>query len=269
VARGTPTLVGVPYDGGSSFRRGAAGAPAAIRQALRSPAGNAWSESLFDTSAPGAWEDAGDVVAPLDDASMRPLIEQRIDALLATACRPIVLGGDHSITVPVLRAMRRHHRRLSILHLDAHPDLYDEFDGQRFSHACPFARIMEEELCDQLVQLGIRTMNGPQRAQATRFGVQVIDMRAWSGGQRPALEHPTYLSLDLDVLDPAFAPGVAHPEPGGLSVRELLTILQSLPTPVIGADLVELNPSCDQNGLTSVVAGKLVRELIAVMHANG
>lgn len=260
----TPTLLGAPYDASSSYRRGAAAGPSRIRAALASPAGNAWSEDLRDLSRPGLYEDAGDLVL-LPDESARAEIEQGVAGLLEQGRRPVVLGGDHSISWPVLRAIRRRQPRLSILHLDAHPDLYDEFKGDRASHACPFARIMEEGLADQLVQVGIRAMTGHQAEQALRFGVETIDMRAWSAGRRFNLRHPVYISIDLDALDPAFAPGVSHREPGGLSVREALSLIQAISLPIVGADVVEYNPDADIGDLTAGVAAKIVKEVLAAM----
>ena len=261
---GTPTLLGAPYDAASSFRRGAAAAPPAIRAALTSPRGNPWTEGLVDLAAPGALDDRGDLSLP-EAPEARSLIEQGVTRVLASGGRPIVLGGDHSITYPVLRAVRRHHQRLSVLHVDAHPDLYEEFEGDRYSHACPFARAFEEGLLDELVQVGIRAMTGAQRVQAERYGVRVIDMDAWVAGHRPVLAHPVYLSIDLDGLDPAFAPGVAHPEPGGLSVRDVLTVLHGLEVSIVGADVVELNPELDPTSLTAGVAAKLVKEIAGRM----
>ena len=152
--------------------------------------------------------------------------------------------------------------------MDAHPDLYDEFVGRRFSHACPFARIMEEGLASRLVQVGIRVMNGHQHEQVRRFGVETIDMRAWADGIRPQLTGPVYVSIDLDGLDPAFAPGVSHREPGGFSVRDVIGLVHALPGPLAGADIVEFNPSQDRLGLTAPVAGKLVKELAGRMSAG-
>ena len=262
-----PTLLGVPFDAASSYRRGAAGAPAAIRAALASPAGNTWTEGLVDLEGAGTLADAGDLA--LDGASdARDRIEAGVARVLDGGGRPIVLGGDHSITYPVLRALRRRHRALSVLHVDAHPDLYEEFAGNRYSHACPFARALEEGLLDQLVQIGIRAATGSQRALADRHGVEMIDMDAWVAGRRPAPVHPVYLSIDLDGLDPAHAPGVAHPEPGGLSVREVLTELHRLEVSIVGADIVELNPELDVRGLTAAVASKLVKEIAGRMIAG-
>ena len=264
---GPPRLLGLPYDASSSFLRGAAAAPPLIRAALFSPAGNTWSEDLTDLAGSPGLSDAGDLILP-ETSEARGLIEAGIATLLEGGSRPIALGGDHSVTYPVLRAVRRAHPTLTLLHCDAHPDLYDEFEGDRYSHACPFARIMEEGLCDRLIQVGIRAMTGHQREQAKRFGVEQIDMRAWAGGDRPRVEGPVYLSLDLDVLDPAFAPGVSHREPGGLSVRELLTVIQLLRGPVLGADVVEYNPRQDWGGITAGVGAKLVKEIAARMLAG-
>ncbi len=263
---GTPALVGLPYDASSSYRRGPADAPAAIRDALWSPSANSWSELGINVGAEGAITDAGDLeLGRCSPADARRAIEHGIARLLAMGARPVSLGGDHSVTYPVLRAVRRHAPSLTILHVDAHPDLYDEFEGDRYSHACPFARIMEEQLADRLVQVGIRTMTGHQRAQARRFGVEVIEMRNIQGDLRVPLNTPVYVSIDVDALDPAFAPGVSHREPGGLSVRQLLSLLHGIEAPIVAADVVELNPQNDPTGVSAIVAGKVVRELIGVM----
>jgi arginase len=263
---GLPHLIGLPYDASSSFLTGPAEAPPLIRAALRSNHWNSWSESGADVS--GDWlQDTGDLELPADSRS-RGLIESGIADLLARGARPIALGGDHSVTYPVVRAMSRQHAELTILHLDAHSDLYDEFEGDRFSHACPFARIMEERLAIRLVQVGIRTMNPDQKAQADRFRVEVIDMRQWHAGVRPTIEGEVYLSVDLDALDPAFAPGVSHHEPGGLSVRELLSLVQETGGTLVGADLVEYNPRRDVGGVTATVAAKIVKEIAGRMLVN-
>ena len=124
---------------------------------------------------------------------------------------------------------------------------------------------MEEKLVDQLVQVGIRTLTGHQKEQAERFGVEIIDMRAWADGARPSIAGPVYVSLDLDGLDPAFAPGVSHREPGGLSVRDVLNVLFALNGPIGGADIVEYNPAQDLGGMTAEVAAKFVKELSGLM----
>jgi len=266
MATAHPTLIGIPWDVNSSFMRGAAEAPPLIRKALFSPASNTWTESLVDISAPGRLADAGDLILPETDDAIG-LIEDAIRRLIQDGGSPLALGGDHAVTYPILRALGPRHPGLTILHIDAHPDLYDELEGRRFSHACPFARIMEEGLAARLVQVGIRAMNGHQHEQARRFGVETIDMPAWADGVRPHVTGPLYVSIDLDGLDPAFAPGVSHREPGGLSVREVIGLVQALPCPLAGADIVEFNPSQDPFGLTAQVAAKLVKELAGQMCA--
>jgi agmatinase len=175
----------------------------------------------------------------------------------------VSLGGDHSVTVPIVKVLAVAHGPLEILHFDAHPDLYDDFRGNRRSHASPFARIMEAGLARRLVQVGIRTLNRHQREQAARFGVEIIPMSDFSLGAVPRLHAPFYVSIDLDGFDPAFAPGVSHPEPGGLTVREVLAVIARQSATLVGADIVELNPDRDVNGLTAVLAAKLVKELAA------
>jgi len=267
---GTPTLLGLPYDASSSYQRGAAEAPRAIRDALWSPSANSWTELGVNIGAEGIITDAGDLeLANCKPPDARRTIETGVARLLAMGARPVSLGGDHSVTYPVLRALRPHAPSLTIVHIDAHPDLYDEFEGDRYSHACPFARIMEDRLADRLVQVGIRTMTGHQRAQARRFGVEVIEMRQFRDDLRLSLETPVYISIDLDALDPAFAPGVSHWEPGGLTVRQLLSLLHTIEAPVVAADLVELNPRKDKSGVSAMAAAKILRELIGVMVSIG
>ena len=263
---GTPTLIGLPYDASSSYQRGPAAAPAVIREALWSPSANSWTELGVDIGVEGRVTDAGDLeLGTCSPADARRTIERGIARLMEIGARPVSLGGDHSVTYPVLRAVRPHAPSLTILHIDAHPDLYDDFDGDRYSHACPFARIMEEGLADRLVQVGIRTASGHQRAQAKRFGVHVVEMRDVRDDLRVRFDTPVYVSIDIDALDPAFAPGVSHREPGGLSVRQLLSIVQSVDAPIVAADVVELNPRMDPTGASTTVAAKILRELLGVM----
>jgi arginase len=260
----TPTLLGLPYDASSSFRRGAAGAPAVIRAALRSPSSNAWSESLIDLGLAANLDDAGDLDLGVASGA-RERIEHGIRALLAEGARPISLGGDHSVTYPIIRGFGEAARSVTILQIDAHGDLYPDFQGDRYSHACPFARILEEGVVRRLVQAGIRTLTPVQHETAQRHGVDTIDMRRWVAGDRPTIAGPVYVSIDLDAMDPAFAPGVSHHEPGGLSVRDVVSVIQSLTGPIVGADVVELNPDVDSTGVTAMAAAKLVKELASRM----
>lgn len=253
-------LIGFCADENSSFLRGAAEAPPLIRAALFSDAANLWTETGVDLGRDGTFVDEGDVspASPKD-------IEDSISSLVSRKLWPLSLGGDHSITYPILRSMAREYPQLSILHFDAHPDLYDNFDGNPFSHASPFARIMEERLAQRLVQVGIRTMNGHQREQARRFGVEVVEMKDLKHDLAITFDTPVYISVDMDALDPAFAPGVSHREPGGLTTRQVIELIQSLNAPVIGADIVEFNPKMDPTGMTAVVCAKILKEIAAKM----
>jgi agmatinase len=256
-------LLGIPLDENSSYLRGAAAAPRLIREALLCDSTNMWSELGVDVGAEGAFLDSGDLQLP--DKDRFPAIQQAVEFLLAKRQRPVCLGGDHSITYPIVRAFGGHFKDLTVIHFDAHPDLYDEFQGNRHSHASPFARIMEEKLAKRLIQVGIRTLNQAQKKQAARFGVEVFEI-----GRKRALEEvktwcPVYVSFDMDVLDPAFAPGVSHREPGGMSVREVLDHLHSITATIVGADIVEYNPSRDISELTATVAGKILKELMGKM----
>jgi arginase len=261
---GTVTVVGMPSDENSSFMRGAALAPARIREALYSDATNLCAENGIDLGTETRWQDLGDLELGHGAAAFQQ-IETTVGRLLDRGVYVLALGGDHAITYPIVRAYGVKYDPLNILHLDAHPDLYDEYKGNRFSHACPLARIMEEKLVSRLVQVGIRTMNPHQRAQVERFGVEVIEMWQWDPRLTLEFEGPLYVSLDLDVLDPAFAPGISHREPGGLSTRELLGLLQGLQRPIVGADIVELNPERDPMGIATVAAAKILKEIVACM----
>jgi agmatinase len=256
-------LIGIPWDENSSFMRGPAEAPPLIRAAFASESANMWSEAGIDLGETPIF-DAGDV-EPISGAAMIDRIVESISTLLDQDYLPISLGGDHAITYPVVKAFAKKYPRLSILHFDAHPDIYDEFQGNRHSHACPFARIMEEGLVERLVQIGIRTATGHQRQQIERFGVEVVEMKNFRDDLIVEFDTPVYISFDIDGLDPAFAPGVSHREPGGLSTRQALNVIQRIKANVAGADLVEFNPRMDSTGVTSMVCAKLLREIAAKM----
>jgi arginase len=263
---GTVVILGAPSDENSTFMRGAAHAPPRIREVLHSGAMNLCAENGIDLGADPRWHDLGDLELGRGEAAFEQ-IQVAVGSLLEHGLYVLTLGGDHAITYPILRAYGAKYDGLSILHVDAHPDLYNEFEGNRYSHACPFARIMEEDLVTRLVQVGVRTMNPHQRAQAERFGVEVIDMGHWQPGLRLEFDGPVYLSLDMDVLDPAFAPGTSHHEPGGLSTREVLRLIHNLRVPIVGADIVEFNPKRDPVGITAMAAAKLLKEIGSCMLA--
>ena len=263
---GTPVLLGIPFDGQSSYLRGAGEAPGKIRQVLACDASNSWTELGVDLGVAGVFEDAGDLAFSEEEAFAA--IESGVGELIDAGKRPVSLGGDHSITFPIVKAFARRYPELTIFHFDAHPDLYDEFEGNRLSHACPFARIMEAGLAKRLVQVGIRTMVGHQREQAERFGVDVIEMRSLGALSTLVAAGPLYITFDMDVLDPAFAPGVSHREPGGMSVREAIAHLHAIAGQIVGADLVEYNPVQDVAGVTATVAARILKEILGKMIAG-
>ena len=254
---GDIALVGIPFDENSSFQRGPAKAPSLIIDAIESNSTNYFTESLTDLNEYTRVKWCGN--ATLTDYFS---IFDPIQEILKQKAIPFSLGGDHSMTYPIMKAMAKHHPDLQIIQFDAHGDLYDELDDNRYSHACPFARIMEEGLAKNLTQIGIRTMTQHQKEQAERFGVKVIEMKNWSADISLSFKGPVYISFDMDVLDPAFAPGVSHHEPGGLSTREAIGMIQKLDAQIVGCDVVEYNPNWDVNSVTAMVAAKLVKELL-------
>lgn len=258
-------MLGVALDANSSHLMGPALGPAAIRAALHSTSSNHASES--SVMVVDLLDDIGDVDIVNERGSLADAdaITAAIAAQLDVGRRVITLGGDHSITFPILRAFRAHHDDLTVVHIDAHPDLYDDLDGNPLSHASPFARALEAGCMTKLVQLGIRTATPHQREQAARWGVTMLSARQLDEFDPSTLSGPIYLTIDLDGLDPSIAPGVSHHEPGGLTVREVLEILESLPGPLVGADVVELNPTRDLVDMTAMVGAKLVKEIAAVM----
>lgn len=259
-------LLGAPWDASSSFQRGCAEAPRLIRQALDSPSSNLWNERGNDLGDPDLLIDAGDIEMPDDAAGARAAIEAGVKDQIGLRRLPLVLGGDHSITYPVIRAFGRV-KGLTILHLDAHADLYDEYEGDRYSHACTFSRIMEENLAARLVQVGVRTLNAHQRSMAVKYGVEIVGRDRWRAAVSlvERIDGPIYISLDLDVLEPMLAPGLSHPEPGGLTIRDTLDVLFAVRSSVVGADIVEYNPRNDVRDLTARVAAKFVKEIVGVM----
>ena len=262
-------LIGLPTDQNSSFERGAALAPAAIRAALWSDRGNLSTRSGLEVGADIALKDIGDVpLSDVDCAIDDALIIQAVTESVDADAIPLLLGGDHAVSYPIVAALAARHGPLNILHFDAHPDLYADFEGNPRSHASPFARILEGGHAKRIVQVGIRTLNHHCREQAARYNVEILPILDFHLEMVPILDGPLYISIDLDGIDPSEAPGVAHPEPGGLTVREVLSIIAKQSARIVGADIVELNPTRDVNDITAIVAAKLVREIAAQMHQN-
>lgn len=255
-------LLGIPNDDNSALLKGAAEAPAPIRQELFSDAHSLWTETGVDLNE--AFTDHGDIRF---DGAHDPwdVIEQTVGQVLDMGDPLICLGGDHAITHPIMRAVRRRYGSLTILHIDAHPDIYDAYQGNRRSQTSSFARIMEEGLTDRLIQVGLRTINGHHREQFKRFGVEAIEAGRCGEDLRFDISTPVFISMDIDALDPAFAPGVTYREPGGLTVRQVVNLLHRLEQPIVAADIVEYNPRCDISGLTANVAAKLLKEIAGMM----
>ena len=258
--KGEIGIIGLPFDENGSFLRGPAKAPQLIIDALESDSANYFTENLTDLNQHSKVAWCGD-----QDSSEYLGLGNAVSQILDKGAIPFTLGGDHSVTFPVVEVVAKKYPKLTILHFDAHCDLYDELDGNKHSHACPFARIMENGHAQNLTQVGIRTLNIVQKTQAERFGVNIIQMKDWTPDIKFKFDGPVYISFDMDVLDPAFAPGVSHHEPGGISTREAITMIQNFEFDIVGCDVVEYNPDRDLNGVTAMVTAKIVKELLAKM----
>jgi agmatinase len=273
-------ILGVPYDSSTSYRAGARFGPRAIREQslLLWGYNNAQRVAPFRTL---KVVDLGDVdVVPPDIAATHQQIELAAGRAIEAGSRLVTLGGDHSISLPLLRAHARRHGPMAVVHFDAHPDTWDsEYPGQRYSHGTPFKRALEEGLMDPsaYVQIGIRgPTNGPEDYEdALTLGARMVtldefrrrdladvtkEIRAVVGTK------PVYVTLDIDVVDPAFAPGTGTPEVGGLSSYEILQLVRGLRgLNTIGFDLVEVSPPYDHAGITSILAANLVFEFLSLL----
>jgi agmatinase len=272
-------LLGIPYDGGVSYRPGARFGPRAVRE--QSSLIRPWNPVLkvhpFQRL---RMADCGDVdVVPTSIERTFERIQQAIDAVIVAGAMPLAVGGDHSVTLPILRSLARRHGRLGLVHFDAHPDTWDEYFGSKFFHGAPFRRAVEEGLIDphRMIQVGIRgPLYGPEDfALQDEHGIEVIRIEtvkehgtAWVAGRLGRLRGaPLYCSFDIDAVDPAFAPATGTPEVGGLTSYEALTLVRALAgLGVIGADVVEVSPPYDGPGqVTSLLAANLLFELASVM----
>lgn len=254
-------LLGAPYDAGSSFRPGARLAPAAIRQMAASL--NACSERGLNLSSLNAL-DRGDLHLSNRVKQAHALIEEEVGFLIDSGIVPVVLGGDHSISVPCFKAAVARYPKLRLLYFDAHPDLYPDFEGDPLSHACVVSRILELPGASgrRITQWGIRASTPPQDAAAKKAAVRTFN--AWElEGQSYQSNDPIYVSFDIDVLDPACAPGCGNPVPGGLSTRQALNLIHALKAPIACMDVVEVNPLLDPQGISALAAARVVVELVA------
>ncbi len=259
-------LLGIPYDKNSSFMQGPALAPNMIRQMETDGSANRFSELGLEIVEGSNYTDLGDLdIAHCAPQEAYDVIKRRVSEEIQQQTKLICFGGDHSVSYPIIEAHANTYSGLNILHLDAHSDLYDNFDDNPFSHASPFARLMETGLINSLTQVGIRCLTTHQKEQAKTFDVEIIEMKDFTTDFLNHLDTPLYLSLDIDVLDPAFAPGISHHEPGGMTTRQLFHVIQNIEVPIIGADIVELNPKRDLNNVTAMVAYKSFKEIATKM----
>ena len=259
-------LLGLPYDLNSSFLRGPAQAPPRIRLMESDGSANTYAEDGQNIIAGQAYEDLGDLnLSGLSPEGAFHAIRTAVKEVIADGSILVSLGGDHSVAYPILDAYTNKHPGLHVLQIDSHGDLYDDFEGNPYSHASPFARILETGKVGSLTQVGNRSLTTHQRAQAEKFGVNIIEMKDFNFDFLKALQGPLYVSIDLDALDPAFAPGVSHHEPGGMSSRDLFHILQNIQVPIVGGDIVEYNPMRDVHNMTAMVAYKTMKELMSRM----
>jgi agmatinase len=274
------SIVGIPYDGSVSYRSGARFGPRAIReQSLL-----LWGYNNVQHVAPFKTlkvADLGDIdVVPPDIVATHREIERTASRIVAAGSTMISLGGDHSISLPLLRAHAKKHGPVAVIHFDAHPDTWDsEYPGQPYSHGTPFRRAIEESLIDtdRYVQIGIRgPTNGPEDYEdATRLGARMMtfdDFRRL--GVEAVLNEirsrigdcPTYLTLDIDAVDPAYAPGTGTPEVGGFTSYEMLQLVRGLRgLNLVGFDLVEVSPPFDSSGITAILAANLAFEFLSLI----
>jgi agmatinase len=257
-------LLGFEWDASSSHARGPALAPTVVKRLLFSEASSAFSTGLVDLRE--AIESNEIPPLPSEGEAARETIKRTVVRCLDDGFAPLSIGGDHGVTYPVLQAIYARRGPIDVLHVDAHPDLHEQYEGDRYSHASPFARALEDGCIRRLTQIGVRCWDPSQKMQAEKYGVAIFGPHEIEDVPAEAYSGPLYLSIDLDGLDPAFAPGVSHPEPGGLSTREVLSLIRKINGGLIGADIVELNPERDAALSTARVVVRLVKELAAKIY---
>lgn len=259
-------VFGAPFDGTASFRAGSRFAPAAMRR-------DSWAlesyspyqdKDLLDL----AICDAGDLDLPFGNpARVLAIIEEYVSTLIATGKHPVMLGGEHLLSLGVVSALVSQYNDLHIVHLDAHTDLRAEFIGERLSHANVIQLIYEKTGRGRIHSFGIRSGLQEEFEFAREFmDFHPFDLEGMGGLQDKVGDSPVYLTIDLDVLDPAYMPGTGTPEPGGVSFRELLSGLWHLEgLNIVGADIMELAPNLDPSGISTAAAVKLLREMLLLI----
>lgn len=279
VSRLDACFVGVPFDLGTSNRTGTRFGPRQIRaeSALLRPYNMATRAAPFERLRVA---DVGDVaINPYNLQDSIHRIEVAFDRILSAGCRPITLGGDHTITLPILRSMHRRYGPVGLVHVDAHADVNDTMFGEKINHGTPFRRAVEEGLldCSRVVQIGLRGTgySASDFDWCREQGFHVVQAEeCWHRSLVPLMETvrtrlgdgPVYLSFDIDGLDPAYAPGTGTPEIGGLTVPQGLEIVRGLlGTNLIGADLVEVSPPFDPLGTTALVGANLAFEMLCII----
>lgn len=272
-------FIGIPFDLGTSNRTGTRFGPRQIRaeSSLLRPYNMATRAAPFDSLRVA---DLGDVaINPYNLLDSIGRIERAYDGIIASGCRPVTLGGDHTITLPILRAMRRKHGPVGLVHVDAHADVNDTMFGEKICHGTPFRRAVEEGLldCARVVQIGLRGTGyaAGDFDWCRDQGFRVIQAEeCWHRSLTPLMTEivsrvgggPVYLSYDIDSLDPAFAPGTGTPEIGGLTVPQGLEIIRGLAgLDLVGADLVEVSPPYDPLGTTALTGANLAYEMLCVL----
>lgn len=258
-------ILGVPYDAMSTNRMGAARGPEAIRKASSSRSLNPCTEEGASLCEITRLVDRGDLELPEDPAKMAEAVEKAVGGILSEGATPLLLGGDHSITAPAVKALSHARGKVDVLYIDAHPDLYEEYDGSPYSHASTGYQIATGVDFGRFVQLGIRMPAKGHLEKARELGIKVITAYHLVNPEELRFENPVYLSIDLDCLDPAFAPGVGNPVPGGLSTRELLDVLKSVSGRIAAADIVEFVPDYDVSEITATAAARLVLEIAGLI----
>lgn len=261
----TPLVfAGLPDDSQSSFRRGSAQGPQRIRLAYGGNCYNATTEAGVDLT--NMVVDLGDLPSKNSWKLTARSYQEFAARLFQSGKTPFFAGGDHAVTVPIIAALAELGEPVHIIQIDAHPDLYPEFEGNGDSHACTISRALEMSHVASVTQFGIRTMNASQMPQLERYRDLIhISFARDLIGALPELSHipagaPVYLTVDLDGFDPAYAPGVSHPVPGGLTPRQVLNFIQNAQWKLVGMDAVEVNPDLDVNDQTALLAARLLHE---------